>query len=58
MLAFEGDNISSDDGHREGLSDNSLCDSELYQLATPAEKYLRGLRIGKAHSRANVHIQK
>lgn len=57
MLACEGD-ISSDDGHREGLSDSSLnCDSELYELATPAEKYLRGLQMGKAHSRANVLIK-
>ena len=44
---------SSDDGQREGMSDE---ESRPNPLALPCEKYLWGLLNGKAYSRANVII--
>ena len=54
---FHTDNyLSSEDGRREDLSDSSSnCD--LLSLATPAEKYMRGLLMGKDHSRQNVSVR-
>ena len=46
---------SSDEGRREQLSDSS-DDQQLQQFATPAEKYLHGLLLGRRHSQNNVSI--
>lgn len=49
---------SSEGGRREGLSDSSnSASSDLLSLATPAEKYLHGLLMGRDHSRSNVTIK-
>ena len=59
-IFMTGNYSSSDDGRREDLSDSSddnQHDRQLLSLATPAEKYQRGLLMGKRHSRRNVDIR-
>ena len=58
---FTVDECSSSEGsRREGLSDSSSSNSaslDLLALATPAEKYLHGLLMGKNHSKSNVAVK-
>lgn len=61
MLLYVDDSSHSssdtDDGLREDLSSSSTNDDALMSIATPAEKYLHGLLLGKGHSRKNVCIR-